>query len=191
MTRTVKTADPYKAIKYWRSIALREKNNNDSKREKRLSKPQMYIMVNITRPFFSRIDMNDSKYIRTYRMIIYGMLNYSKSLKTITLRASGYNLGKHLAKRGLIRSIDDLPQVFINQRIGLLDIVDESFNNMKIHIYECMSCYGIPNIGMPMCDFEAGVIQGALDSLIGKNITKEKYCWGLGYSFCGFEVYFE
>jgi len=91
----------------------------------------------------------------------------------------------------VIRSIDDLLHVFINQRIGLLDIIGKSFNNMKIHIYECMSCYGIPNIGMPMCDFEAGVIQGALESLIGKNITKEKYCWGLGYSFCGFEIYFE
>ena len=190
MPEVVKTIDSYDAIKRWRYIALHEKNSSN-RRESRLNKIQAYITANVTRPFFSRIDKNDSKYIRTYRMIIYGMLNYSKSLKTITLRASGYNLGRYLAEEGLIRSIDDLPQVFINQRIGLLDVIDESFNNMKIHIYECMSCYGIPNIGMPMCDFEAGVIQGTLESLIGKNITKETYCWGLGYSFCGFEVYFE
>lgn len=190
MTKVVKTQSLYEAIKQWRSIALREKSEN-SIREKKLNKINMYITAKVTRPFFTRIDKGDPKYVKTYRMVVYGILNYSRSLKTITLRASGYNLGKHLAEKGLIKSIDDLPQVFIDQRIGLLDIVDESFNNMKINIYECMSCYGIPNIGMPMCDFEAGVIQGALESLIGKNITKEKYCWGLGYSFCGFEVYFE
>ncbi|RLG72972.1 MAG: hypothetical protein DRO23_09710, partial [Thermoprotei archaeon] len=120
MAKLVEVIEPFEAIKRWRIIAFREMSGN-SKREDKPNKPQAYIMGNIIRPFFSKIDKNDSKYIKTYRMIIYGMFNYSKSLKTITLRASGYNLGRHLAEKGLIRSIDDLPQVFINQRIGLLD----------------------------------------------------------------------
>ncbi|WP_457754310.1 V4R domain-containing protein, partial [Thermococcus sp.] len=52
-------------------------------------------------------------------------------------------------------------------------------------------CYRAPTIGRTLCDFEAGLIQGVMEELVGKNVTREIYCWGLSNSFCGFEVIFE
>ena len=124
-------------------------------------------------------------------MIIYGMHKYSRPLRSIVMKASGYNLGVMLVDKGIVRSIDDLPEIFVRQKIGILDIVNESLDTMKINIYECMSCYGMLPVGIPMCDFEAGIIEGVLEKLYCRNKTVEKYCWGLGYSFCGFESYFE
>ncbi len=34
-------------------------------------------------------------------------------------------------------------------------------------------------------------MQGILAELHGPDRVREKYCWGLDYSFCGFEVVFE
>lgn len=156
------------------------------------SEPAKDIYINRTiRPFFRVISGDDIYYIRTHRMIIYGMHKYSRPLRSIVMKASGYNLGVMLVDKGIVKSIDDLPEIFVRQKIGILDIVDESLDTMKINIYECMSCYGMLSVGMPMCDFEAGIIEGVLEKLYGRNKTVEKYCWGLGYSFCGFESYFE
>lgn len=173
----------------WREIYKAEIKGKKKNRKEAKLIPENYF--NIVRPFFMKISPQDKEYVRTFRMISYGMLRYSPSLRTLILRGAGYNLACRLVETGEIKSIDDLPKVFLNQKIGLLDIIDESFNRMKVNIYECISCYQTPPIGRTLCDFEAGLIQGAMENLVGKNITREIYCWGLGYSFCGFEVIFE
>ena len=187
-----------KRIEFWRSIYYKEKNikrNNctrgkcDCNRLYRVTDRRYPITVH--RPTFSTINPIDKTYIRTYRMILRGIMNYSISLMKILMKASGKDLGYSLVEKGAVKSIEDLPKIFLIQKIGLLDIVNESFNTMKINLYECMSCYGTSNIGIALCDFEAGVIEGVLEKLYGKNTTIEKYCWGLGYHFCGFESYFE
>lgn len=191
--------DIKESIKRWRRIYYLEKDKESKKynRKQRNSKNAMYKLndrtypFTIKRPFFYNLDHSDHVYIRTYRMVIYGIMQYSRSMKTIVMKASGYNLGRMLVKKKAIRSLDDLPKIFILQRIGILDVVDESLNTMRINIYECMSCYGMKNLEETMCDFEAGVIEGVMEELYGKNTTIEKYCWGLGNHFCGFEVYFE
>jgi len=148
-------------------------------------------LANVARPFFQGVDPGDSTYVRAYRAVVYGIAEYSTSLRTVMLRSAGRRLGTMLVRRGDVRSVDDLPRVFVLNRIGLLDIVRESFNRTSINIYECMSCYGVKYVGSTMCDFEAGVIEGAMELLVGRNRTREVYCWGLGYPFCGFEVVFE
>ncbi len=178
----------------WRRVYLEEIRRGPKTRNyvSLDSEPAKDIYINRTiRPFFRRISSDDIYYIRTHRMIIYGMHKYSRPLRSIVMKASGYNLGVMLVDKGIVKSLDDLPEIFVRQKIGLLDIVDESLDTMKINIYECMSCYGMLPVGMPMCDFEAGIIEGVLERLYGKNKTVERYCWGLGYSFCGFESYFE
>ncbi len=183
------TEDISVLIEKWRKIYKEEVKSKKKHREEIRLTPENYF--NVVRPFFVKISPEDRKYVRTFRMILYGMLEYSPSLRTLILRGAGYNLARRLIETGEIRSIDDLPKVFLNQKIGLLDIVDESFSKMKVNIYECISCYRAPPIGRILCDFEAGLIQGVMEELVGKNVTREIYCWGLGNSFCGFEVIFE
>ena len=177
------------SIEKWREIYKAEVKSKKKHRKEVKLTPENYF--DSVRPFFMKISPEDKEYVRTFRMISYGMLRYSPSLRTLILRGAGYNLACRLVETGEIKSIDDLPKVFLNQKIGLLDIIEESFSRMKVNIYECISCYQAPPIGRTLCDFEAGLIQGAMESLVGKNITREIYCWGLGNSFCGFEVIFE
>lgn len=185
-----------KRIEFWRNIYYKEKNikhinfRKKSYNEIYRIKEEIY-PITVHRPTFSSLNPIDKTYIRTYRMIIRGIMNYSISLMKILMKASGKDLGYSLVEKGTVKSIEDLPKIFLKQKIGLLDIVSESFNTMKINLYECMSCYGTSYIGIALCDFEAGVIEGVLEKLYGKNTTIEKYCWGLGYHFCGFESYFE
>ncbi|MCD6196293.1 MAG: hypothetical protein J7J82_05870 [Staphylothermus sp.] len=185
-----------KRIEFWRNIYYKEKNIKRANFRKKVYNGIYRIRegiypITVHRPTFSSLNPIDKTYIRTYRMIIRGIMNYSISLMKILMKASGKDLGYSLVEKGAVKSIEDLPKIFLKQKIGLLDIVSESFNTMKINLYECMSCYGTSYIGIALCDFEAGVIEGVLEKLYGKNTTIEKYCWGLGYHFCGFESYFE
>ncbi len=179
----------YGNLKKWREIYNYEVKKDVTNQKKKKLTPERYF--NVKRPTFGKLSHDDSKYVRTFRMVSYGMLEYSPSLRSLILRDAGYNLAQRFVKKGKIKSLDDLPEVFFKQKIGLFDIVRESLNRMEINIYECISCYDSPVIGKTLCDFEAGLIQGALEKLIGPNITKEVYCCGLGNSFCGFEVLFE
>ncbi len=177
------------AIASWREVYVKEKDSKPSPsgRSEGLSSDYIYGAI---RPFFERLSPDDSRYIRTHRMIVFGMMEHSPSLKAVVLKASGKRLAKLLFREGIVRSLDDLPAVFIAQRIGLLDVVKESLNVMRINIYECMSCFGMRSVSTPMCDFEAGIIEGVMEELYGRNATVERHCWGLGNHFCGFEVYF-
>jgi len=176
-------------LKKWREVYKEEKRKKHVKIEYSELDPLMYF--NVKRPFFVKLSPEDPTYVRTFRMISYGMLKYSPSMRTLILRGAGYNLARKLVETNEIKSIDDLPRVFLKQKLGLVDIIEESFNRMKVNLYECISCYNIKPVGRTLCDFEAGFIQGVMEALIGKNITREVYCWGLGNHFCGFEVVFE
>lgn len=107
------------------------------------------------------------------------------------MRRAGYDLGRKMVESGVVKSLDEAPLALALYRVGLLDIIKEKLNYMKLNIYECISCYGAPNINRTLCDFEAGVLQGILAKLYGPCNVREKYCFGTGYSFCGFEVFFE
>ncbi len=189
---TMQEAEYSELIREWRGVYKSELRDRKQLRKKVCNTewdPESYF--NVRRPSFVKISPDDHKYVRTFRMVSYGMLHYSPSLRTLILRNAGYDLAHRLVEKKEIKDVDDLPVVFLNQKIGLLDIVNESFNKMEINLYECISCYNAPPIGRTLCDFEAGIIQGALETLIGANVTKEIYCFGLGNSFCGFEVAFE
>jgi len=79
----------------------------------------------------------------------------------------------------------------VDQRIGLVDLVKESDDKLRIHIYECISCSGISNIGRVVCQFEGGLIAGVVSKLTSKRVrVVETHCAGTGYSFCGFDIIF-
>lgn len=178
------------AIIRWRQKYKRELIEGPTRRNKvKEIRHEDFMITN--RPFFTAINREDPFYANTFRSIEYNALKYNISSKIVIMRVSGYRLGQDFVRQGLISSLDDAPLVLAMYKIGLLDIVNESLNKMRLNIYECISCYGLPNLGRTMCDFEAGVIQGILTELYGSNVVKEKYCWGTGYSFCGFEAYFE
>ncbi len=190
MTRDKPTVEEY--IRRYRETAEKEMRGEVSLREKATS----YTTVNFlnpARPYMSSLNTDDTKYVINFRLVRHSELD-----RVVGLSAANtlwYNAGKQLGilavEKGLIKSLDDLLNFVVNQRIGLVDVYKESSNKARIHVYECISCAGIPNIGRPVCHFEGGLIAGVLSKLMNaKARARETHCWGTGYSFCGFDVIF-
>jgi predicted hydrocarbon binding protein len=55
--------------------------------------------------------------------------------------------------------------------------------------YECADCYGLPNIGLAICCYEAGTAAGSFEPLLGRPVrVRETTCCAKGGDFCEFEV---
>jgi len=179
------------AVKKWRFRVLEKSSRLENGRDRSKVREISFNMFSTPfRPFFRKLDSNDTIYVSTHRAFIYGLRKCGSSTRALVLRTSGYDLGKHFIQSREIRNLDDVPKVLAKHRIGLVDIVRESIDRFVVHIYECLSCSGLPNLGESLCDFEAGVLQGVFEALIGKNIVIEKQCWALGNAYCGFEIIF-
>ena len=55
--------------------------------------------------------------------------------------------------------------------------------------YECADCYGLPNLGLRLCAYEAGIAAGALETILGRPVkVTEVRCCANGDPFDEFEV---
>jgi predicted hydrocarbon binding protein len=55
--------------------------------------------------------------------------------------------------------------------------------------YECADCYGLPNIGLAICCYEAGTAAGSFETPLGRPVrVRETKCCANGSDFCEFEV---
>lgn len=55
--------------------------------------------------------------------------------------------------------------------------------------YECADCYGLPNLGLKICAYEAGVAAGALETVLGVPVTvTEVKCCANGDPYDEFEI---
>ena len=150
-------------------------------------------LLNPERPYFNSVNRDDSKYVMSFRLVRFCRISrvVGSHAADILWYSSGKDLGTLLVDKGLIKSVDDVTRVLLDQRIGIVDVVKESSNRTRIHVYECMTCSGIPNIGKAVCHFEGGVIAGILTKLMGSEARAiETHCWGKGNRFCGFDIVF-
>jgi uncharacterized protein len=75
---------------------------------------------------------------------------------------------------------------------GKQEIVKVEDNFAVYRIYECADCYGMPDLGIKLCAYEAGVTAGALEVLLGKSVRViETRCCANGDPFDEFEIYVE
>jgi len=179
-------------VKKYREIAEKEMRGEALPREK-VSTYTTVDFLNPVRPYMQSLNQDDTKYVINFRLVRHSELD-----RVVGLSAANtlwYNAGKQLGvlavEKGLIKSLDDLLNFLVNQRIGLVDVYRESNNKARVHVYECISCAGIPNIGRPVCHFEGGLVAGILSKLMNaKARARETHCWGLGHHFCGFDIIF-
>lgn len=55
--------------------------------------------------------------------------------------------------------------------------------------YECADCYGLPNLGLKICAYEAGVAAGALETVLGLPVAvTEVKCCANGDPYDEFEI---
>ena len=178
-------------LREYRNRALKEMKGEIKPREKTPTYTQVDLL-NPKRPYLSSLNPDDTKYVINFRLVRHANFEEILGFGTVAVwYRCGYTLGELAVDKGLIKSLDDFVKFVVDQRIGLVDLVKESDDKSRIHVYECISCSGIPNIGKVVCQFEGGLIAGVLSKLTNKKVrTVETHCAGTGYSFCGFDVIF-
>ncbi len=72
---------------------------------------------------------------------------------------------------------------------GRQEVVRVEENFAVYRTYECADCYGMANIGMHICVYEAGIAAGALEKVLGKPVTvREVKCCANGDPYDEFEI---
>ncbi|MEM1658245.1 MAG: V4R domain-containing protein [Candidatus Jordarchaeales archaeon] len=69
------------------------------------------------------------------------------------------------------------------------EVVEEGECYGRVRIYELATAVGVPVIGEPLCCFTAGMLSGLAEAILGESVyVVERDCWGLGASYCEFEL---
>lgn len=121
---------------------------------------------------------------RTVRLLAFREVVGSK-ISAAILGVSGRSIAKKMGVRGvkqLLRTLKDFA-------LGRISIEEQTDARVVLSVTECATCSGAPDIGEPLCYFEAGFIAGALDGELADHVrADETMCWGLGDRVCRWEV---
>lgn len=106
--------------------------------------------------------------------------------------ASGtaYIAGKKLGQSLGLTKLEDFLALCHELKIGVIEVPVLTPSRIKVDVYECATCSGMTPVGRPLCHFEGGLVAGAVESILGKDIrAQEVGCiGGLGHDACSFEM---
>ena len=92
----------------------------------------------------------------------------------------GYTLPEIMKNNAPIASRD---------KYAIEEIVEADDKHAIYRHYECADCYGVPNIGMKICAYEAGTAAGCFGAALGKRCeVVETKCCANGDPYCEFLV---
>ena len=104
---------------------------------------------------------------------------------------TAYFIGKDIGQALGIKSAPELLKKMTELKIGKMNFIVNTPETVHISISECATCSGIkPPLGKPICQLEAGIIAGALETIYPgkKSVGRETKCiGGLGDEFCRIE----
>ena len=99
-----------------------------------------------------------------------------------------YTAGKTIGAQLELKNTEDLLKTIKDLKIGVPKVLEQTERRIIVQVDECVSCSGLPNIGKFVCDFEGGIIAGALEKILGKTVkATEVKCWANGDETCVFE----
>ncbi|MFX0195547.1 MAG: V4R domain-containing protein [Candidatus Hodarchaeota archaeon] len=92
------------------------------------------------------------------------------------------------AMRGLMDFYSRTSEMGLNITKKAL-IYEKGRSNIILRLFELPASTGIPEIGIPICYWDAGLIAGIVETIIGTPVyAEETHCWGLGDTFCDFHI---
>ncbi|MCG2714845.1 MAG: hypothetical protein L6422_00940 [Candidatus Marinimicrobia bacterium] len=93
---------------------------------------------------------------------------------------------KSLDLEGIITEIAGIIDLAKLGATGIIKISDEHF---ILRVTECADCGGTPDLGRPLCAFDEGLIDGAISTKLGKDVSvKEEECVKEGLKYCDFSI---
>ncbi len=137
-----------------------------------------------------------------YRLFMYSMRDtleqrFGQEETIRILRECGKKAGTEFAEKILDLSLDldsfliHLQDVISEYKIGILrmESFDESNRKAVFTISEDVDCSGLPVLGMAVCNYDEGFLNGILQKYTGEPYTvTEIDCWAKGDRVCRFEA---
>ena len=104
--------------------------------------------------------------------------------------ATAYVAGKKLGQNLGITKLEEFLQLCAAISLGIVQVPVMTASRIHVDVYECVTCSGMAPVGRTLCQFEAGIVAGVVQSVTGKPAkAKEVTCiGGLGHDSCGVEV---
>jgi predicted hydrocarbon binding protein len=104
--------------------------------------------------------------------------------------ATAYIAGKKLGQSLGITKLDDFLALCDAISLGIIQVPVLTASKIHVDVYECVTCAGMTPVGRTLCQFEAGIVGGVVQTVVGKPTrAKEITCiGGLGHDSCGVEV---
>ncbi len=104
--------------------------------------------------------------------------------------ATAYVAGKKLGQNLGITTLDKFLELCASISLGVVKVPVLTESRIYVDVYECVTCAGMAPVGRTLCQFEAGLVAGVVQSITGKPTkAKEMTCiGGLGHDSCGVEV---
>ncbi len=106
-------------------------------------------------------------------------------------RELGRSLGEKLKSDSVEGYLENVGAFMKESKIGLLVPERVEKDEGILRIEECITCSGMPNIGMRICHFEAGFVAGLFESFLRKKVkATETKCNAMGEGVCEVKVEF-
>lgn len=101
-----------------------------------------------------------------------------------------YNAGEKIGLTLDVHTPADLVELVRALKIGEAEIVTATAEQIIVDVHECVTCAGLTPVGYPLCHFEAGLVAGGVQTILGGNLfVKETRCiGGLGDPVCRMEA---
>ncbi len=133
------------------------------------------------------IDSKSSKKvdIRYLRALVYSLQGTSLA-ESSSLYLAGKKFGKELASKRFNSSqmadvVKDLAKAFSDLGVGKLEVKEKEERSITVVLKDSASSSGMEAVGRPVCFFEAGIIDGAMEARLKKQtVVTEILCGGLG-----------
>ncbi len=106
-------------------------------------------------------------------------------------RELGRSLGEKLRSGSVESYLENVGLFMKENRIGLLIPERVEGDGGILRIEECITCSGMPNVGMRICHFETGLVAGLFESFLGRKVkATETKCNAMGEGVCEVKVEF-
>ncbi|MBA3538240.1 MAG: hypothetical protein H0T79_01305 [Deltaproteobacteria bacterium] len=104
--------------------------------------------------------------------------------------ATAYVAGKKLGQNLGITKLEQFLELCSAISLGIVEVPVLTSSRIYVDVYECVTCSGMAPVGRTLCQFEAGIVAGVVQAIVGKPTkAKEMTCiGGLGHDSCGVEV---
>ena len=103
-----------------------------------------------------------------------------------TAYVAGKNLGNSLG----LTSLEAFLELCNALKIGVIEVPVLTESQIRVVVYECITCAGLAPVGRVLCHFEGGLIAGVVETVVKKRArARETTCiGGLGHDACGFDI---